>query len=312
MAKRTAAAILAMTCAAATARSAIADAGAGAGADADAGRTAIATLQWQDAVRIFTPLAAAAAPGTPEWTQATFCLAVAQNQLQPPSADTIGAAARLFQSIIDRSADPRYVARSMMNLGRIAELRDYSADVIDLPKARQYYAQVIEKFPNDPIASEAALRQGAAFIMEYDAPGFEKAKTGVARIEKWLAGHPGDALASVMWQTAGDAYFMPLDDWKNALRCYEKVDTIGWTDAGNQGASYWRCSQIAESLKDTKTAVRYYTKIINETPNSGQGYAAVLALRRLGAPVPANPLFDDPATRPSASATTSLAQEARR
>ena len=271
----------------------------------DEGRQAITALDWKSAIRYYTPLAAAASPGSADWTRATFCLAVAQQQFQPASTETMNPARQLYQSIIDQSKELPFVARSMMNIGRIAELKDFSDDAVDLPRARKYYARVIERFASDPIASEAVLREAAAYIMEYDAPAFTNVKAGVALLEKWIADHPNDGLASVMWQTAGDAYFMPLDDWKNALRCYENVDQLGWTDQGNQGAWYWRCAKMAEKLNDTKTAIKYYTKIINETPSSGQGYASVLALRKLGAPVPFNALFEDsPTSQPAAKEAT--------
>jgi len=268
-------------------------------APADEGRAAIANLDWKTAIRYYEPLAANARPGTPEWTQASFCLAVAEQQFQPASASTIGTAEQLYRAIIDQSGDKRYVARSLMNLGRIAELRDYTGDKIDLATARKFYAQVAEKYDGDPVASEATLREAAAFVMEYDAPDFVLARQGPPLLEKWLAAHPNDTFAAPMWQTAGDAYFMPLEDWKNALRCYEQVDRIGWIDPANSGPWFWRCARIAEKLGETKTAIKYYTKIINEAPNSGKGYASVLALKRLGAPVPNNPLFADPATQPA-------------
>jgi len=277
-------------------------------ATADEGRAAIANLDWDTAIKYYQPLAANAKVGTPEWTQATFCLAVAQQQVQPASGDTIGTAEQLYRSIIDQSNDQRYVARSLMNLGRIAELRDYTGDKIDLATARKFYAQVAEKYANDPIGSEAKLREAAAFVMEYDAPDFKLARQGPPLLEKWLAEHPNDPLAAPMWQTAGDAYFMPLEDWKNALRCYEQVNRIGWVDPANSAPWFWRCARIAEKLGENKTAVKYYTKIINEAPNSGKGYASVLALKRLGAPVPNNPLLADPATQPAAAPAT---QEAR-
>ena len=131
-------------------------------------------------------------------------------------------------------------------------------------------------------------------MLEYDAPGFANVKQGIALLEKYATDHPGDPFASLMWQTAGDSYFMPLGDEKNSLRCYEVVDRLGWTDQGNQGPWYWRAARLADRLGENAIAIKYYTKIITETPNSGKGYAAVLALRKLGAPVPKSPLFDDP------------------
>ena len=115
-----------------------------------AGRTAIGDLDWSRAIRIYQPLAAAATPGSDAWTRATFCLAVAEQQLQPPDAGTIDAARKLYQSVIDQSKDTRYVARSLMNLGRIAELKDFSADPVDLKGARTFLPPGHRAIPSRP------------------------------------------------------------------------------------------------------------------------------------------------------------------
>jgi hypothetical protein len=57
-------------------------------------------------------------------------------------------------------------------------------------------------------------------------------------------------------------------------------------------------------------AVRYYSKIIREAASSGKGYAAQVALARLGAPVPEIRIYQvattptAPATQPSASTSS--------
>jgi tetratricopeptide (TPR) repeat protein len=259
-----------------------------------AARQSLAELNWKQVINRYEPLQATAQKDTPEWREATFCLATGYQHVQPPDQDTIGRAESLYQEIVRDSKDVRYVTRSMMNLGRIAELRDYPGDKMDLDGARAKYLEVVEKYPNEPIASEATLRAGATLVMAYDAPSFEKAKQGIALLEKWLADHPKDPMASVMWEYTGNSYFQPLNDPKNAMRCWENCDRIGWIDPANQGPAFWRAAQVAErQLKEPKIAAKYYRKIILDTPTSGKAYQAALALQAMGEQVPVSPLLGD-------------------
>ncbi len=256
-------------------------------------RQTIADLDWKQTLRLYPSIRDSAKPGSEQWLEATYCLAVAWHHVQPPDSTTIGTARQMYEEVIQQAPTSRWAARSMMNLGRIEELRDYLDDKIDLDAARKHYDRVVEAFANDPIAGEATLRAAATLVMAYDAPDYVKVKQGIARLEAWIASHPNEPLASVMWQYAGDADFRPLDDYKNALRCYEEVDKLGWVDKGNQGPWYWRCAQLAErELKLPDVAAKYYTKIIVETPNSGKAYESIQALKRLNKPIPASPMFD--------------------
>lgn len=258
-----------------------------------AARRTIVELDWKRAILLYPSIRDAAPVGGDVWLEATYCLAMSYHHVQPPDAGTIGTSKALYQEIIDRAPRTVWAARSMYNIGRILELRDYPDDELDLDGAREWYERVAREFPELPIAGEAMLRASATLVMSYDAPDYARVRRGIALLESWLASHPDDALASVMWQYLGDSYFRPLSDHANALRCYEEVDRLGWVDRGNQGPWYWRCAQLAERYLDRPdVAAKYYAKIITETPKSGKAYQAMLALRRLGKPVPSSPLFE--------------------
>lgn len=284
-------------------------------------RKQIEDLSWSKAIDAYEPLREAAKPGSAEWTEATYALAACYHHVQPPNQGKIEQARTLYKEVIEKSTDDRYIARAMLSIGRIDEMRDYLDDQIDLSAARGWYMKAAERFKGQPIAGEAVLRAASTLIQAFDEPDYTQVKEGLALLEKFLAEHPNDPLASVMWQYAGDAYFKPLKDYKNMIRCYERVDQLGWVDKGNQGPWYWRAAQVAERyLNDHDVAAKYYRKIILETPTSGKAYESMEALKRLGRPVPETTIFNRlpaakkpgearPTTRPSDTQSESAATQ---
>ena len=263
-------------------------------------RDALTSFEWVRAYNGFTAIAAKAPAKSEEWAQATFGAASASSNLQPASEGNTKTSVKLYESILSETPQSKYAPRAMMNLGRLQELRDYPSDKPDLDAAAETYLKVASTWPTLPIASEATLRAAAAYVQWYDAPDFVKVKKGVSLLESWLASHPNDPWASIMYQYLGDTYYMPLGDtakvngdkakrneyYAKAIAAYEKVDSLGWTDNGNQGPVLWRVAVISETIGNLPTAIKYYTKNIIETPNSGKAYESQLALKRLGAPAP--------------------------
>lgn len=260
-----------------------------------AARKLLVSFEWDPAYKAFLKIAEKSPPGSDRWVEATFGAAVAISQGQPQTEERVTTANHLYKQILEQTPQSKYVPRVMMNIARLKELIDFKGDVVDLVGARTDYLKVAEKWPNDPIAGEATLRAAATLVQTYDRPVGQKenrpedyanVKEGIAMLEKWLASHPNDELASAMWQYVADTYFFPLNDYKSALAAYDKVDALGWTDRGNEGPWLWRCAVLSEKTGNPASAIKYYTKIINTTPNSGKAYESSLALKRLGAPVP--------------------------
>jgi tetratricopeptide (TPR) repeat protein len=268
--------------------------------DFESAKKAISDLDWRTAAELYAGLRESSKIGTAEWSHATFGLATATLQNQPLDARDVRHADALYAELVKSSSDENYIARALLARGRICELQDYLNDTIDLPGARAFYKQVMQRFADNPLASEAALRAGATYVMAYDGPVFADVKNGLRLLENWQQQYPNNPLSAAIWQYMGDSYFTSLNDAENALRCYEQVDMTGWPDQGNQGPIYWRCAVMAEKyLNKPETAVKYYTKIIIETPNSGKAYEALLSLKRLNAPLPYAPMLHDapPATQ---------------
>jgi tetratricopeptide (TPR) repeat protein len=249
----------------------------------------VAYINLEKARSLFAQARAVATAGTPAWDQAIFGEATCIWHQLPIQRENAAQAAELFKQLLARSPAGRFAPRAMMNLGRILELPDDRDDPVDLPGARAWYQRVIDTWPDDPIAGEATMRVAGTYLQTFDHLEVER---GVGLLRNWVTAHPADPLASIMWQYLADTYFFPLKKYQLALDAYEMVDSLGWTENGLQGPQYWRIAQMSERfLKNRGVAIKYYTKIINETPNSGKAYEAQLALRRLGAPVPEPPMM---------------------
>ncbi len=246
-------------------------------------------------------------PGTDLYVKALFGKATCAHHRMPPSSSTIQEAAQLYQQVERQEPGSLLAAKSLLSLGRIAEMRDYFGDEINMPLARQYYKQVAEKWDGQPIAGEATLRLAESYMQTYTE---DDAITGVAFLEKYLDRHPDDPLKSAMWQYLGDSYFSPLSQvtendaqrlvyYRKSVTAYQQAAKIGWMQKGRQGAIYWCVAKMADRyLNDAPLAAEYYAKIIIETPNSGKAYEAQLAIQRLNrehpelkAPVPPIKLF---------------------
>jgi tetratricopeptide (TPR) repeat protein len=234
---------------------------------------------------LYAEARAMAERGSLDWQKATLGEATCIWHQLPIERANAEKAAVLFDELVDTAPRGPFAGRALMNLGRILELPDDRDDPVDLPGARAFYQRVADGWPADPIAGEATLRVAGTYIQTFDKPSVLK---GVELLRHWVETHPSDALASIMWQYLAETYFFPLEDYRRSLEAYDKVDALGWTENGIQGRTYWRIAQMSEKfLKDRDAAIRYYTKIIVEAPTTGKAFESQLALKRLGAPLPA-------------------------
>lgn len=251
----------------------------------------VSYFDFSKAAELFEQLVGQSDVGSEYWQIGIFGRATCLQQISPYTLDRMKQATDLYKELISKAPKSKYSARAMMNLGRIAELRDVRDDKADLPGARKWYQKVIDGWSAEPIASEATLRLAATYIQTYEE---EEVRKGISILEKWLAVHPSDALASVMLEYLGDTYFYPLKDYVKSVDAYRKADKIGFAVQGTKGSLYWRIAVMAERyLKDRDVAVEFYTKIIRVVPTSGKAYEAQLALKRLGAPVPRIKILED-------------------
>ncbi len=229
---------------------------------------------------IFRRIISQTKTGTEKWIEASFGLALSLHHKTPPDKSYIEEAKRIYLSLAKKYPSHRCAPRCLMEVGRIYELRDYYKDKIDLKKAREYYRMVIDKYPSDPIVSEAVLRLAQAYTISFNR---EEIRKGIRVIKDWLKKHPDDRLRGVMYLHLGDVYFYPLGEYRKCIDAYVKADELGALEEGREGFIYWRVAWLADhKVGDRKIAVKYYKKLIVDVPTFGKGYRAQLALKRLG------------------------------
>ncbi len=222
--------------------------------------------------------------GSSKWIEATFGLALSLHHKTPPTKEAIEEARKLYMVLADKYPDSPCASRALLNVGRIDELRDFYQDKINLDSARACYRKVAEKYSKDPIVSEAVLRLAQSYTNTFKK---EDIAEGIKIMQDWIKGHPKDPLAGLMYLLMGDLNFYPLENYKAAVENYIRADELKSLEPGQEGYIYWRIAVLAhKKLNDKVTAVKFYTKIIKDTPTFSKGYQSQLALKELGAPVP--------------------------
>jgi len=226
--------------------------------------------------------AAAAAKSTPDavvWRQATYAHAVCLHQMTPPSAGNIAQATELYTSVTVKAPTSIEAANACLQLGRIAEQIDFHPEPVDLPLAREWYGKVVAGWANEPVAGEAVLALAGTWFQTMDQA---EAQKGAILIEDWLAAHPKDPMAAVMWQTLGYASHQILNDRPRAIRAFLKAEALGFVSNGRQQVPLWTLSRLAELEGDRPLAIRCYTRMVEEFPTGGKGWEARERLIALG------------------------------
>lgn len=238
-------------------------------------------FNFDTAYSLFTDLQEQSEPaGSELWLKATLGVALSAQSKTPATSDALGEAQEQYEALIDTAPESRYAARSLMSLGRIAEVRDFGGDVVDLDTARGYYRQVFERWPDQTIADEAALRYADTYFQRFDDP--KAVAEGMSFLESWVEGHDDRPMASVIWEVIATVKHDQLKDYAGALEAFLKADELGLAEPNVAGILYYRAAKLAErEVGDLDTAIRLYQKVIVEAPRSGRAFNAQLALEAL-------------------------------
>ncbi len=218
--------------------------------------------------------------GSDLWLKATLGRALSAQNKTPATRQALDEARQAYESLIAEAAESFFAARALIQLGRIAEVRDYGGDAVDLDAARGFYRQVVEGWPDASIADEAALRYADTYFQRFDDPA--AVAKGVRYLESWVQGRDDQPLAAVIWEVLAIVKEEQLQDAQGALDAYMKADALGFAEPNSAGTLYFRAAQLAErEVGDLETAVRLYQKVITEAPRSGRAFNAQLALEAL-------------------------------
>ena len=256
------------------------------------GQEELARYEFARAQACFKQVRAIAPMGGDMRRQATLALAVAYHHWQPASSEHIAEAEVLYRELSDAGVGDEAI-QAQLQLGRLAELRDYFGDHEDLPKARACYQQVMDRWPLRPEAGEACLRLAAAWAQSLKR---EDVLRGVAALEGWLDTHPNEPKASIMLQYLSELHWSFLGDARKAVESLLKADARGFDGENREWMFYWRLARLGEEeLHDRDLAVRYYRRIVTDYAKCGAAWEAQQEMKRLGVEPPPIRLFD-PAT----------------
>jgi len=247
----------------------------------------IGYLDFRKPVAAFEKAREKAAPGTPEWIEATIGLAVSLHQRQPAAKADKERAAALYDDVVAAAAGRPVQALALLLRARLADRPDFVGDTPDPPLARTLYGRILTDWPDSPLAHHAAIYRSQLDIFTMDP---ERARRGVKEMREWIAAHPKNPLASLQWLLIGYAYMHPLNDPAQTVRAYEQAEAAGLPAHTNLGVFYLQAAVLAEKAGDKATAIVYYRRLIEKAALSGFAYQAQLRLRALGEKPP--PLTD--------------------
>lgn len=238
-------------------------------------------FNFDTAYKLFTEVQGRTEPtGSPQWLQAMLGRALSAQNKTPATRQALDEAQQQYRSLIDSAPESLFAARATLQLGRIAEVRDFGGDVVDLEAARVFYLQVTEGWPADAIADEAALRYADTYFQRFGDP--EAVAQGVDFLESWVEGRDDRPMASVIWEVIAMVKHEQLVDYAGALAAFLKADELGLAEPNVAGALYYRAAKLAErEVGDLDTAVQLYQKVIVEAPRSGRAFNAQLALEAI-------------------------------
>ena len=242
---------------------------------------AIETLEFVDAADAFDQVLARTAPPALLWQQATFGKALAMQHITPPSESYIDQAVGLYKQLLEKTPDSKFAPLATLSLGRIAEVRDFPGDASDLDAARTHYQRVLDQWPDTNFAHEAAIRIAGLSLQQIDDP--QAMRAGVAYLQAYLAQHPDNRYASIMYEQIGQTYDLAFDEYGPATEAYMKALRIGLLTQAELPQVLWRVAQLAERAGRPADAAYCYQQILTGALRSGRSFEARLALKRLAA-----------------------------
>ncbi len=240
----------------------------------------IALQNFKGALPMMEEIRAVAQDGSDDWLAATIGMAVCYHQRQPDTESDKKEAAQLYETVINKTNGKKHKLEplALFMRARLADLIDYHSDTPDPKTAKDCYEKLMEAWPEHELAGYAALFRA---VQEVESGDAKRVRAGVDLLKSWLEKHPKNPLAATQWSLIAQAYMLNLDEPANAVSAYRKVLDAGLVDM-RPDKTFWRIAIMAQKAGDKKTAIEFYTRIINEVPRSPFGYESQLRLKDLG------------------------------
>ncbi|MBC2603627.1 hypothetical protein H5P30_17740 [Puniceicoccus vermicola] len=232
---------------------------------AEQGLQALSIFDFEEAYDDLTTAVEGMSPSDPEWVELAYALGISAWHRSPSTPEFVQEASDLFEEVAITTEDEAVRNRCYLNLGRIAEVKDFADDPKNAEVAREYYLKVAEAVPGTDLGSRAILRLAQTYIDDLNQEGYQEA---VNIVRSYFEEDPDAPYANVGWQFVGDIERFYLGDEEAALEAMQLAYAKGFAVESKEDVYIWQMSQLATHLGLTEDAVTYYTTIVTKYPRS--------------------------------------------
>jgi tetratricopeptide (TPR) repeat protein len=208
----------------------------------------------------------------PLYLQISYAYALALWQSTPVNNNNIHKAAEIFQRISENNFSNDLQWQAKINLARIYEYFYPSEHTDYLENARELYAEIYAEAKPDYIRETALLYYSNSYIKQFYRP--DAVMKGINLLREHLGLINDGPLASVLWQTLGDAYIFNFNDYYRALEAYDNANLLGFANDSLAHVYYWLMAGWAIQAGQVSRAVELYTVIVTDYPRSVLGTLA--------------------------------------
>lgn len=160
-------------------------------------------------------------------------------------ASSMQRAQAMFEAIVKRAPFSKYAPMAQFNVGLALEKQN------KLPEAIQAYTEVVSKYPNDPLADDAAYQAAYVQMRDYREGSYDR-NSGVKAKE------------------AFEDFVSRYPQSEKVPQAQENLKSL----AGGATKSTLATAKYYDKMKQYKAAVIYYNDVIKQEPDSPDGQAA--------------------------------------
>lgn len=223
-------------------------------------------LKFEDAREEFDLVFKAERAGEGDRVQALYGLALCYKYTFPrPDTDLSRA---YFERILSEYPSNSVAAWSLMELGMLEDLES----VEGRRRARQYYEEVLESYPESVAVHEVVLRLADTYLrFELDSTLIER---GLAVLENHIYRYPDNPLVGSMHYRLAYFYYACLQDYERSLPHAIRIGELRMEDPFRRPADNWQTAMNFLRLGRVEEALPWFERIVRENPQSRQVLSA--------------------------------------